>query len=166
MDNGGPISKKLQITKYKLQTNSKLQCPKLQTKRHPCIHAIMQSCNIIHTHLFFPSSYLLSFPSSLFTPWPPEALLFCEFNGFFQNIWAICPFQSDSPPHTCNRIDDKSELFHYTPIRKIPDVRRGIKSVALFRKTLYQVAHINFQDIRYFKYKVENILEMLLFLWY
>jgi len=25
------------------------------------------------THLFFPASYLLSFPSSLFTPWPPEA---------------------------------------------------------------------------------------------
>jgi glycosyltransferase involved in cell wall biosynthesis len=28
----------------------------------------MHSCNIIPTHLFFPSSYLLSFPSSLFTP--------------------------------------------------------------------------------------------------
>jgi len=40
---------------------------------HPCSHAIMQPCNIIPPHLFFPSSYLLSFPSSLFTPWPPEA---------------------------------------------------------------------------------------------
>jgi fumarate hydratase class II len=33
----------------------------------------MQSCHIIHNHLFFPASYLLSFPASLFTPWPPEA---------------------------------------------------------------------------------------------
>jgi hypothetical protein len=33
----------------------------------------MQSCNIIPTYLFFPSSYLLSFPASLFSPWPPEA---------------------------------------------------------------------------------------------
>jgi hypothetical protein len=37
------------------------------------IHAFMHPCNIIPTQLFFPSSYLLSFPSSLFPPWPPEA---------------------------------------------------------------------------------------------
>jgi hypothetical protein len=33
----------------------------------------MHPCHIIPTHLFFPASYLLSFPASLFTPWPPEA---------------------------------------------------------------------------------------------
>jgi hypothetical protein len=44
---------------------------------HLCIHAIMLSQNIIPTHLFFPSSYLPSFPASLFTPWPPEAAGCC-----------------------------------------------------------------------------------------
>jgi hypothetical protein len=43
---------KLQITMFKI-TNPE---------------ASMQSCNIIPTHLFFPSSYLLSFP---LYPWPP-----------------------------------------------------------------------------------------------
>jgi hypothetical protein len=33
----------------------------------PCNHAFMLSHHIILTHLFFPSSYLLSFPASLFT---------------------------------------------------------------------------------------------------
>jgi hypothetical protein len=33
------------------------------------------------TQLFFPSSYLPIFPSSLFTPWPPEAEKSSE--GFF-----------------------------------------------------------------------------------
>jgi predicted amidohydrolase len=33
----------------------------------------MHSCHIIPTHLFFPVSYLLSFPASLFTTLPPEA---------------------------------------------------------------------------------------------
>jgi hypothetical protein len=35
--------------------------------------ASMHPCNIIPTHLFFPSSYLPIFPSSLFTPWSPKA---------------------------------------------------------------------------------------------
>jgi dihydroflavonol-4-reductase len=39
----------------------------------------MQPCNIISPYIFFPSSYLLSFPASLFTPWPPEAKIGVDF---------------------------------------------------------------------------------------
>jgi hypothetical protein len=54
--------KKLQITKYKLQTNSKLQ---ITMSKITNSMASMQSCHIIPAHLFFPAS--------LFTPRPPEA---------------------------------------------------------------------------------------------
>jgi AraC-like DNA-binding protein len=51
--------RKLQITKYKLQTNHKLQCPKLQTQ---CIHAAMQYHPYSPLFPSFLSSQLPSFP--------------------------------------------------------------------------------------------------------
>ncbi|UCH95095.1 MAG: hypothetical protein JSV88_33250 [Candidatus Aminicenantes bacterium] len=53
---------KIQITNKFQITMSKITKP--MVSMHPC--------NIIPTHLFFLSSYLLSFSASLFTPWPPE----------------------------------------------------------------------------------------------
>jgi hypothetical protein len=45
----------------------------IHASMHPCIHALIHAHHIIPTHLFFPSSYLPSFPASFFTRWPPEA---------------------------------------------------------------------------------------------
>jgi hypothetical protein len=56
-----------------IHRNSAISNYNVQNYKPNGMHPSMQSCNIISTHLFFPSSYLLSFPSSIFTPWPPEA---------------------------------------------------------------------------------------------